>query len=322
MKQRRWLTEEERDAKLLTLAEDLGRFPTHRETRKKLGWSSEKTSEVRRRVAPNWAGPPATSTASGGGHPLQPRPERVLVISDLQIPFEDTMLVQKMLEWAATVRWDRAILNGDIMDFHKISRFAESKDYPLEDELTRGQVFVQQFVEAVRTLNAGCRVDYLEGNHEDRLRKYLATNADALRALRVDEEEVLSLQHLLGLRKLAVNWFRYQQVLKLPDGLYVEHGHRVSKHSAYTVKNLLTDLGASIIVGHTHRKGVHYRKDRLGLHRGYEGGCLCRLDPGYMPEESANWQQGWVVVNFFGDVWWVDDVLVQDGRFMIDGRVW
>ncbi len=41
-----------------------------------------------------------------------------------------------------------------------------------------------------------------------------------------------------------------------------------------------------------------------------------------MPEESANWQQGWVVVNFFGDVWWVDDVLVQDGRFMIDGRVW
>lgn len=247
--------------------------------------------------------------------------KRDVILSDIHIPYDDITLIQKILAWITTQHLNSIILNGDTLDCGKIGKFATADDYPLEDEIQRGRVFLDQLQEAATTQNKNCKIHWIDGNHENRILHYLQKDAERISGLKdINGDGVISIPSLLNLRQRGITYRTYKQTLKLTDDLYVEHGDRVSKHSGYTAKNLITDKGGSIIVGHVHRVGAHYKQDRNGLHRGYESGCLCTLSPDYVTEESANWQQGFIVVDHYeGGRWWVNQVLVQDGDFVIDG---
>ena len=91
----------------------------------------------------------------------------------------------------------------------------------------------------------------------------------------------------------VVNESRIENFVKVRDW-YIGHFNRVSKHSAYTVKNIMTDRGVNIIQAHVHRLGMHALTylDRTIL--GYEGGCLCGdSTPGGC---NPNWQSGFIVM--------------------------
>ena len=49
------------------------------------------------------------------------------------------------------------------------------------------------------------------------------------------------------------------------------------------------------MIGHTHRLGIYYRRNRGGVHAAYENGCLCSLEPEYA--QYPDWQQGFSVVH-------------------------
>jgi predicted phosphodiesterase len=252
------------------------------------------------------------------------RVQRVVIASDFHLPHEDILLVQKWIAWLETQTISHLILNGDVLDFEKISRWPSSSTFTTKDTIARGNAFLDQVVPAARARNPHARITWVDGNHCHRLTKYLQSNAGELVGLTNGSgEEVVSIPHLLDLRGRGVSYRTYQQIVRLPGNLYVEHGDRVSKNSASTAMNIVRDKGASVIVGHVHRVGAYYKKDRLGLHRGIEGGCMCDLSPSYMTEDSANWQQGFVIVDYTGEsTWWAQQVLVQDGVFVVDGRVW
>lgn len=254
---------------------------------------------------------------------LAPGVSRTIILSDIHIPFEQTELVQKILAWVSTQHATRVILNGDTMDCASISKFSDALSYPLQDEIERTRVFLDQIQDAARERNPSVELHWHDDNHEVRLERYLAKNADKLAGVMdTNGDPVVSIPHLLDLRGRGWRYRTYHQTLRLPGDLWVEHGDRVSKHSGYTAKNLVADKGGSIIIGHVHRLGIHYKRDRLGLHRGIESGCLCRLDPQYMTADSANWQQGFMIVDHRADSWWHQPVLVQDGRFVVDGELW
>lgn len=249
---------------------------------------------------------------------------RTVILSDIHLPFEDTPLVQKVISWLETQPLERLILNGDQLDFKSISRYKGARDYPLEDELARGNAFLDQITAAARARNPFCEIIWHDGNHEFRLQAYLEREADRLVGLKNrDGDAVVSIPALLNLRERNIRYRTYHQVTRLPGGLFVEHGDRVSKNSAGTVLNVVRDKGASVAIGHVHRVGAYYKKDRSGLHRGFETGCLCITDPDYITEDSANWQQGFLVVDYTDETtWWAQQVVVQAGRFMADGRVY
>lgn len=245
----------------------------------------------------------------------------IVSLSDIHIPHDDTALVQKIIEWIKTQTLDTLVLNGDILDCAKISKYLGHGEMSLSDEILRGNVFLDQILAAARAMNPQAKVVWIDGNHEDRLNKYLMANADALIDLMVDGEPLVSLQHLLRLKERRVTYKPYNQHLELPGGLFIEHGHRVSKHAAYTVSNAMRDLGGSLIMGHVHRIGSVSRTDRTGTYRGYEQGCLC-LPPSYMPAASANWQLGFGIIRYTdATTWWYEQVYCQDGSFMINGRL-
>jgi len=307
---------------ILDFARRAGDFPPQREMRRRIKARESRIQQAWRQAKELWdAGIRVENPPENRSYAA---PTRIVLLSDVHIPYDDQGLVRKVLEWLRTTVAQRVILNGDILDFEGISKFADDHAVPLEDEIARAGVFLDAVVEAAKTNNPHCKFDFTAGNHEDRLQKYVIRNAQKLETL-VDKhgDAVVSLPHLLDLRARGIRYRGYKEIIKLPGGLYVEHGDKVSKHSAYTAKNVQTDKGGSVIIGHTHRVGAYFKKDRTGFHRAYEQGCLRDLNPKWVTAESANWQQGFGIIDYYDDeVWWYQQVLVQNGRFLVDGSIW
>ena len=76
----------------------------------------------------------------------------------------------------------------------------------------------------------------------------------------------------------------------------VGHWNIARKESGYTARALVEKLGISLIQGHVHRMGTHYKTLAKREIVGYEGGCLCNLNPTYL--KRPNWQQGFILVYF------------------------
>jgi hypothetical protein len=99
------------------------------------------------------------------------------------------------------------------------------------------------------------------------------------------------------------------------------HGHMARKHSGWTAKAMLDELGTSVVHNHTHRLGAIFKTDRGGSYLGIENGCLCSMDAEYI-KGLPNWQHGfscgWVMPS---GRFHFQQVSVVHGKFIFDGRL-
>jgi predicted phosphodiesterase len=207
-----------------------------------------------------------------------------VVLSDIQIPFQDQRVLDLVTDFVRDLKPHGVILNGDIVDCYQLSEF--SKD-PLEKaSLVQEQ---RESGQLMRKLSFVKEKWWLGGNHEDRLRRYMWNHAS-----KFDGLEELTFPSLFHLGDYGFKWKEYGGHIDLGK-LMVTHGSLVSKHSGQTGRAHMEKYGTSILVGHTHRLGVYYRRDVRGVHAAYENGCLCQLNPEY--DHHPNWQQGFSVVH-------------------------
>lgn len=105
----------------------------------------------------------------------------------------------------------------------------------------------------------------------------------------------MALEDLLGLERdyIYVNESLVENFVQVGK-LYIGHWNRVSKHSSYTVKNIMTDRGVNIVQGHTHRMGFYTIRYMDRTIYGWENGCLCNINPTYLV--SPNWQSGFSII--------------------------
>ncbi len=215
---------------------------------------------------------------------------------DVHIPFHDPDAVACFLRAIRTIQPSVIHLIGDIVDFYAVSDHLKDPDrlLSLQDELDQAASFLQ----AVRKA-AGPRVSIIfhEGNHEDRLRRYLTRKAGELSNLRV-----LSLPALLGLAEQNMILRLAAKPYSVAGQLLLTHGTLVRCHSAYTAKGMLERFGCSVLHGHTHRMGSHYKTVWGTTMAAFENGCLCSLDAN--PSNSytkgmPNWQQGFSIIHLW-----------------------
>jgi UDP-2,3-diacylglucosamine pyrophosphatase LpxH len=167
-----------------------------------------------------------------------------------------------------------------------------------EKPLERHATLAEEIEEAryvlltLRSAALQSRIIYIFGNHDYRLKAYIARNARELNGLRG-----LSLEEQLDCKELDIdvvnnntkeNFYKYGNIL-------IGHFNKSSKHSGYTAKALLEDKGLSVIQGHTHRLAAIYKRDYDSMKGGWECGCLCELDPAYC--NIPNWCQGFCVIH-------------------------
>lgn len=234
--------------------------------------------------------------------------ETVVFVSDLHVPFHDTAAVAAALKLVKAVQPERVILNGDIADFFQLSRFNTSQQRldSLQDEIDEANRIRQQFREAA----PNAAILELDGNHDSRIRTYVAQNARPLASLTALEPD-----KLFRYKELGIKWFPGSGV-RLRETFLVKHGTVTRGEAGASAKAELTLNGISGISGHTHRLAT-YRKAGYSPKQWTEQGCLCRLDPDYIAGGVPNWSQGIVVGEFSATSWVVHEVPFTGGKLRL-----
>jgi len=219
---------------------------------------------------------------------------KTMVISDIHVPFEDKKALDVVYKFAKDYKPDRLVINGDLVDFYGLSFFDKNtaRRHSVQDEIDLAGNVLNKLRDAV---GPKTEMVYLEGNHENRLQRYLWKNPE-LEGLRD-----LRLPNLLGLKDKGVQfvgvtsdyWKDTTGSIKVGDAIITHGDNRLngtstSRYSGYSARNSLATLQSSIFMGHVHRLGIVYQSNGSDTLVGVEGGCLCRENG------TANWQQGFV----------------------------
>jgi hypothetical protein len=237
--------------------------------------------------------------------------EKHVNIGDTHGVFVDQRTWAAVLDFVRDFKPDQINLLGDIADFYDISRFDKNPNRRIvlgkEIEFTRDVILAE-----LRRAAPKSRIIWVEGNHENRLQRYLWSRAPELASL-----PGMDMRELFRLRDLKITYT--QQSLEVGD-IQMTHGHMARKHSGWTAKAMMDEYGTSVIHNHTHRLGAIYKTDRGGEYVAFENGCLCNLNPEYI-NGVPNWQHGF-------SVGWVlphgrfhfEQITILDGRFVYGGK--
>ncbi len=234
-----------------------------------------------------------------------------VILSDVHVPFQDRNVCNMALAFIREHKPSTIHLLGDISDFYSVSRFV--KDPLRKEDLQSDLDNTKAFLYKVRDSAPDARIIFSEGNHEFRLRRYLASEARALALL-----DSMKIEKLLGLDELKIMFRQHDKPYRIGSLLFT-HGQLIRKWSAYSARAHFEKYGCCVIHGHSHRLGSFYHRDVKDTYVAYENGCLCNLNPDYCT--APDWQHGWSVVWHQKDYFHVEQIAVVKGRYNYHGRV-
>lgn len=207
--------------------------------------------------------------------------ERVLVLSDLHIPFhkeEDIINIVKKHSNVSTI-----IFAGDILDCFSVSTFPKEMHIPLYEELKTASAFLRR----IDRLTPNTKKIIFRGNHEFRFKRYLAKFQSEFSPLVSDDVlEIVKngftyrnyLNNKRTVEPLSDNYEVIDSWYYIYKDLVLAHPTNFSKIpmrtcvSAYDYfKNQGVDFNA-LAIGHTHKAGTLIHGGTLLC----ELGCLCR----------------------------------------------
>ncbi len=236
-----------------------------------------------------------------------------LIFSDPHNPFQDQRVIREVELFMYELQPELLLYPGDLNDFYQISKFDKNPERAnhLQEDLNSTVAMLTRH----RKLCPNTRMILEDGNHEDRLRRNLWGQNPAMASL-----QCLTIERLYELDKNEVEHVAYEEGVLINGNFMVTHGDLIRAHSSYTAKGMSDKHGGSGIHGHSHRLGSYYKRNRFGIYGWWENGCLCDLNPDYVT--NPNWQQGFSVIQFSKDRFWVQQCQVINKRFMYGGKVY
>lgn len=216
--------------------------------------------------------------------------KRVLVISDIHIPYHSLYALQKAINYGVENKMDTILINGDLIDFHGISRYEKDprKRRPGEEiEMTRN------FLHKLADNHPKVKIILKLGNHDERWENYLKSHAPVL-----FEMAEFKLDIILKLAEKGIEYVDNKRIVKIGN-LSVLHGHEFGRSFFSPVnpaRGAWMRAKENILVGHHHNTSEHIEKTLNGkIHGAWSQGCLSELNPEYMPINKFNWGFAFVV---------------------------
>jgi len=226
-----------------------------------------------------------------------------VVLSDVHLPYHDVATVRAAIQTARNLNAN-LLLNGDILDCPELSDHERNKsDVRFSDEVNIGR----QFFEWVRSQLPKSRIIYKEGNHEERLPRYLSRNAQAV-------EDFVSIPELLELEDYGVEWVADKRVIQLGK-LPILHAHEYRGGGGVNpARWLFLRTVSTALCGHFHRTSEHHQRGLTDtVHGVWSVGCACYLHPKYMPLNEWNHGFSIVTVHDTAGLFNVDNKRVRGG---------
>jgi predicted phosphodiesterase len=234
---------------------------------------------------------------------------RVLILSDIHIPYQCNDSLTAALEIGVKMNVDAILLNGDILDFFTLSRFAKDpKGRSFAHEL---KTFAE-FIQVLKITLPKAQIYFKHGNHEERYNHYLWMKAGELEGV-----EEFKLDEIIQRRAAGVIIIGDKRIIKAGD-LNIIHGHEFGGNIFSPVniaRGLFLKAKVAAMQGHNHQTSEHTERDMNGkITTTYSLGCLCQLSPAYLPLNK--WNNGAAVVEISGNDFNVNNFRIHDGKIM------
>lgn len=170
-----------------------------------------------------------------------PSLERILIIPDTHVPFEDGGAFAVLMAAARVLRPHTIVFLGDFADFMSVSfhpRTLSVRGYTLEEEVAA----VNARLDEIQALGA-TRVVFCKGNHEYRLERYLSEKAPELFGL-VDTAA------LFRFAERGWECVEYRHHLKIGK---MHFTHDVGHAGIYAHRQSRMAYEGNVVIGHVHR---------------------------------------------------------------------
>jgi predicted phosphodiesterase len=240
--------------------------------------------------------------------------KRIVVISDLQVPFHDTKAIRNVSKFITKYKPDDVLCVGDELDFQTISRWSSGRD-EWSGTIGRDRNTCQEVLYDLRVTHI------VRSNHTDRLYKSLASRLPGLIGL-----PELEYENFMGFRELGIKFHR--KPYEITKDWIMVHGDEQSTkpHGGLTALEAAKRHGKSVVCGHTHRQGISSFTTASGGHltgivTGFEVGHLMDTTQAYYTRGTFNWQQGFGIL--YVDRKGVTPVTIpidKSGSFVVEGK--
>lgn len=241
--------------------------------------------------------------------------ERVGLLPDTHSPFEDKRAWKLAMKIMRAFKPHTLVHLGDLADCYAVS--SHSKDptrvLQLDEELSA----VRKLRAEMDSLGAKRKV-FIEGNHEDRLRRYLQDKAPELFTL-------IGTDNLLELTENDWEFVPYRETARVGK-LHITHD--TAQGGKYSTARALDTFQHSVVIGHHHAMQYFVEGDATGKYRvGAQFGWLGDVEAvSYMHKIKAlrSWSHGIGLGHHdtkTGHVWLVPVPFI-DYQACVEGRIY
>lgn len=239
--------------------------------------------------------------------------QRRVFIPDTHAPYHDKRAFKILLDVIRDFKPHEVVYLGDFQDVYCLSQYDKDpiKNFNLlEEELEEGRELIDKIE---RTSRANSFV-FIQGNHEQRIDRYIACYASKLGAS-VNVTEILQIPRYY-------RWFPYGQ-----KGHY-RFSNFIATHGSLAGQNpasaMVKKYGANVIFGHTHAiQEYHIRNIHGEDFAAYNCGWLGDMERGadYI-KSHANWTQGFAIGYTIGGKTYIQLISIINGRAVFQGKLY
>lgn len=209
--------------------------------------------------------------------------QRLLIVPDTHCPYEDKRAWKLLLKAARKFKPHTIVHQGDLADMYTVS--SHSKDPARATQLKTERDAVRKLRGQLDRLGAKRKI-FIEGNHEDRLRRYLEEKAPEL-------FDLFDTDSLFQLRENGWEFTPYKDHAKVGK-LFLTHD--TGNSGKYTTARALDAFQHSVAIGHHHTIQVAVEGDATGKYRiGAQFGWLGdvkQVDYMHRIKAARNWSLG------------------------------
>lgn len=204
------------------------------------------------------------------------------VMSDLHIPYHSIKAITEALDYFIIKRVDGILLNGDVIDALKLSKYQPD---PLKRDFGEEIFAFMAVIRAIKDALPGVPIWYKLGNHEERYEKYMITHCPELLAIPHFEFE-----SVLQCKELGLEVVKDQHVI-YAGRCPIFHGHEVGLKSAAVnpARSLFLKIHADGLCSHLHRTSQHTEPSIHESIMTFSTGHLGDPHPKYASINRWNW---------------------------------
>jgi hypothetical protein len=216
----------------------------------------------------------------------------VLVGSDFHIwPGEESTCLRAFKKFVGDIKPDIVILNGDVMDLPKISKYPQNWEKSPDpwEEIEAAQDHLSDIVQRCKR---GSRKIWTIGNHDQRFEASIANSAPQFKNVK-------------GVH-LADHFSVWEKAMSLMINFDIEASRTMVKHrlagGMHATYNNVKKAGTHVVTGHLHAQNVRSVSDYRGFDLvGFDTGCVAEKNHrafAYTEDAPVDWRSGFGLLTY------------------------